>query len=82
MAESARQVGDINRNDQRLVAKTDRPGNDHCQHLWIAKCERQTPSGKQCGHRYGVNSSDFFQRKCPLCQGSAPGLSFAGVEHA
>jgi hypothetical protein len=30
-----------------------------------------------CGLRYGSNGSDFFQRKCPACQGGAPGPSLA-----
>jgi hypothetical protein len=70
-------VGDLNRNGQRLVAKTSIPGNDHMQHLWIAECGRE-----ECGHRYGVNSSDFFQRKCPRCQGGVEGLSIEGVKYA
>jgi hypothetical protein len=28
-----------------------------------------------CGHKYGSNGSDNFQRKCPSCQGGAPGLT-------
>lgn len=73
---SKRVVGDVNRNGQKLIEKTDRPGNDHMQKLWIVECTAQT-SGAICSHRYASNGSDFFQRKCPACQGGAPGPSIA-----
>jgi len=30
----------------------------------------------QCGHEYGANGSDIFQRKCPKCQGGKPGIEY------
>lgn len=73
---SKRVAGDVNRNGQKLIEKTDMPGNDHMQKLWIVECAVQT-DGAICGHRYASNGSDFFQRKCPACQGGAPGPSIA-----
>ena len=63
------EVGDLNRNQQRLLAKTRFDGNDHGQRIWAVQCERGA-----CGHVYGVNGTDFFQRLCPKCQGGKPGL--------
>jgi hypothetical protein len=64
---SMSKVGDLNRNGQELLAKTDAKGTDHNQKIWALQC-----SG--CGHVYGANGSDFHQRKCPKCQGGAPGI--------
>ena len=58
-----------NRNGQVVVKRTDRPGNDHNQRLYVLECSR-------CGHRYGANGSDIWQRKCPECGGGQPGLTF------
>ena len=59
--------GAINRNGQRLIKKTDRPGTDHNQYVWILRCE-------ECGHEYGANGFDFHLRKCPGHQGGSPGI--------
>ncbi|MFN0217610.1 MAG: hypothetical protein ACKVP4_02220 [Hyphomicrobium sp.] len=79
MTETDSKPGDINRNSQRLVAKTKRPGNDHNQLVWILCCERVDYHGEVCGHRYGASGSDYVQRKCPECQGGEPGLSIASL---
>jgi hypothetical protein len=63
------QPGYVNRNNQAVERKTDLAGNDHLQKVYILKCG-------ECGHRYGSNGSDNFQRKCPSCQGGSRGLSF------
>lgn len=65
--------GDINRNQQRLLAKTSLPGNNHMQYIWVVECQSANGHGI-CGHRYGVNGTDFFQRLCPKCQGGRPGI--------
>ena len=70
--------GDINRNDLILIRRTDIPGNDHLQYVWVLVCARRDVSGALCGHRYGANGSDFFERKCTKCQDAAPGLSLEG----
>jgi len=79
MAISKRRPGDINPNDQILIARTDRPGNDHLQYVWVLVCARHAPDDAICGHRYGANGSDFHIRKCPKCQGGAPGLDIEGL---
>ncbi len=60
-------IGDVNRNRQKLIQKTDQHGIDHNQYVWKIGC-----SG--CGALYGANGSDFHHRKCPSCQGGAKGL--------
>ncbi len=59
--------GDKNRNTQRLLRITEARGTDHNSYVWILKCGA-------CGHIYGCNNTDAFQRKCPACQGGKPGL--------
>ena len=79
MGASKRQLGDINVNDQVLIARTDRPGTDHQQYVWVLVCARRLASGDLCGYRYGANGSDFHHRKCPQCQGGATGLNIEGL---
>ena len=38
MPTSNRRPGDINRNGQRLLAKTTAPGTDHLQKIWNVEC--------------------------------------------
>lgn len=78
MTTSERPPGDISRNDQILIARTDFPGNDHLQYVSVLVCARRDAGGALCSHRYGANGSDFFQRKCPKCHDGAPGLSLKG----
>lgn len=61
------EISDENRNGQLLMQKTDQPGTDHNQYVWVLLC-------KHCGNKYGANGSDFHERKCPVCQNGAPGL--------
>ena len=59
--------GYVNGNGQRVVRKTDLPGNDHLQ----------KPYELQCGHcqgAYGANGSDIWLRRCPHCQKGVQGL--------
>lgn len=79
MGTSMRQLGDINDNDQVLIARTDRSGTDHMQYVWVLVCARRSQSGDLCGHVYGANGSDFHHRKCPACQGGAAGLNIDGL---
>jgi hypothetical protein len=62
-------VGYVNRNGQTVVRATKQPGNDHLQYVYVLRCG-------PCGHEYGANGSDIFQRRCPVCQGGAPGLPY------
>ena len=79
MGTSKRQLGEVSRNDQVLIARTDRPGTDHQQVVWVVFCARRLDDGSLCGRRYGANGSDFHHRKCPSCQGGAAGLSIDGL---
>ena len=56
-----------NRNGQVVVGKTDLPGNDRRQCVYLLECRR-------CGHRYGANASGIWHRLCPNCGGGRPGL--------
>ena len=58
-----------NRNGQIVLRKTDLPGNDHHQYVYVLECGR-------CGHRYGANGADIWQRLCPDCGGGRPGLDY------
>jgi hypothetical protein len=49
------------------VRKTDEPGNDHQQRVYVLRCE-------VCQHEYGANGSDIWQRRCPQHDNGAPGL--------
>ena len=61
--------GYCNRNNQVVVRETDVPGNDHNQYVYVLRCAN-------CGHEYGANGSDVWQRRCPTCDGGAPGLAY------
>jgi hypothetical protein len=63
------EIGDVNRNGQKLICKTNHPGTDYNKYVWIVYCTKP-----DCNLLYGVNGADFFERKCPNCQGGAPGL--------
>ena len=60
-------TGYVNRNGQVVVRNTRTPGTDNNQYVYQLGCSH-------CGHVYGANGSDIFQRKCPKCQSGAPGL--------
>ena len=59
--------GYVNHNGQRVVRKTDLPGNDHLQKTYELQCGH-------CEGSYGANGSDIWLRRCPHCQKGAPGL--------
>lgn len=58
-----------NRNRQLVVQRTNLPGTDHRQRIYVLRC-------LDCSTEYGANGSDIFQRRCPECQGGAPGLGY------
>ena len=58
-----------NRNGQVVIRKTDVPGNDHNQVVYVLQCG-------DCDLQYGANGSDIWQRKCPGCGGGRPGLEY------
>jgi hypothetical protein len=59
--------GYVNRNNQVVIRNTNLPGTDRGQTVYQLGCAI-------CGHVYGANGSDIFERKCPKCQGGASGL--------
>jgi hypothetical protein len=67
MGKGTTEPGYRNRNGQVVVRGTDLPGTDHFQYVYVLRCGG-------CGHEYGANGSDIHLRKCPNCQGGAPGL--------
>lgn len=64
-------IGYVNRNNQRCCGHRKVAGTDHGQHAYRMEC---LVSG--CGHIYGANGTDVFQRKCPRHQGGKPGIKF------
>jgi ribosomal protein S27AE len=67
-------VGDLNRNRQKLLYKTEAAGTDRHQRVWVARCMRSR-NGDVCAFTYGVNGSDFFERRCPNCHDGVTGIS-------
>lgn len=63
------EIGYVNKNGQVVIMKTDYPGTDHNQVVYVLLC-------KNCNIQYGANGSDIWQRKCPACQGGLPGLNY------
>jgi hypothetical protein len=62
--------GFVNPNDQEVIRKTDLPGTDHGQRVYVLRCRR-------CGFEYGANGSDIHLRRSPQCQRGADGLPFS-----
>ena len=64
---STTRIGYTNRNNQINLGHRGRSGTDHCQLAYKLQCN-------DCGHEYGANGADIFQRKCPNCQDGRPGI--------
>lgn len=62
-------IGYVNRNQQECGGHRGVAGTDHNQVAYRMEC-------LHCGHVYGANGSDVFQRKCPECQGGEAGIEF------
>lgn len=62
-------IGYVNRNQQECGGHRGVVGTDHNQVAYWMEC-------LHCGHVYGANGSDVFQRKCPECQGGEAGIEF------
>ena len=58
-----------NKDSQFVLRRTDAPGNDYNQHVYVLQCDK-------CRIKYGANGSDIWQRKCPNCGGGRPGLEY------
>jgi hypothetical protein len=55
---------------KKVIRKTKERGNHPFALVHILQCE--------CGHRFGANSCDVHIRRCPNCEGGAPGLQLNG----
>ena len=64
------EIGFTNRNNQTVVRKTNLPGTDHNQKIYVLRC-----NACERPHEYGANGADIFERRCPE-RGGAPGLKF------
>ena len=63
--------GFINRNNQKCCGHRGVAGTDHGQVAYRMECQESN-----CGHIYGANGTDVFQRKCPCCQNGMHGIKF------
>ena len=72
---SPRQPGDVNKNKQELINKTQHEnGNNPHAKIWIVQCTL-------CNFVYGINGFDFHIRKCPDCQNGRKGEPIEGWEN-
>ncbi len=62
-------IGFVSANGQVVVRNTKVAGTDKNQFVYQLGCSH-------CGHVYGANGSDIFERKCPGCQGGKVGLAY------
>ena len=60
-------TGYVNKNKQRVICQTNQRGTDYGQYVYALSCG-------ECGHEYGANGSDIWQKLCPKCQGGEPGF--------
>ena len=67
MSENNTDPGHTNKNEQVVVRKTNLQGTDHNANVYELKCTK-------CGHHYGANGTDIWERKCPKCQNGMPGI--------
>lgn len=65
------QIGYVNRNNQKNIGTRGVKGTDHGQSSYKLECLENS-----CGHEYGANGTDIFQRKCPRCQGGNEGIEY------
>ncbi len=63
------EIGYLNPNGQQCCGHCGVPGTDNFQKAYKTECTI-------CGYVYGTNGSGMFERKCPECQGGAPGIKF------
>jgi hypothetical protein len=62
-------IGYVNPNGQRCCGHRGVLGTDHMQLAYKVECTK-------CGYVYGANGSDMHERRCPECQGGAPGIRY------
>ena len=64
-------IGYRNRHMQRCAGHRGVSGTDHVQRAYKVEC--LVPG---CGHVYGANGTNIYHRRCPECQGGAPGIPY------
>ena len=57
------EIGDVNNNNQKFIRRTNRI------YVVVLHCN-------DCNNEYCANGLQFYERKCPYCQGGIPGLPF------
>jgi len=62
-------IGYVNKNRQKVLRRTGEPGSDHNQIIYVLRCG-------DCGHEYGANGSDIWQRRCPCHDKGEPALAY------
>jgi putative restriction endonuclease len=62
-------IGYKNKNNQENLGTRWVKGTDHGQYSYKLACG-------ECGHIYGANGTDVFQKQCPECQGGKPGIGY------
>lgn len=65
--------GYVNDNLQEVLGPTGMAGNDFLQKVYVLRC-------RTCGHVYGANGSDIWQRRCPKHGGGVEGLRATEVD--
>ena len=62
-------IGYLNKHGQVNLEFDNPNGTDNKQAVYALKCTREDSDGNLCGHVYGANGSDIWQRRCPKCSG-------------
>jgi hypothetical protein len=60
-------VGYKNRNGQVVIRATNEKGTDFNSYIYVLRCTT-------CGHEYGANGTDIWQRRCPKHDAGKTGL--------
>jgi hypothetical protein len=63
------EIGYFNPHRQQCCGHCGVPGTDNRQYAYKTECTI-------CGYVYGTNGSDMYERRCPECQGGAPGIRY------
>jgi len=63
------EIGYLNRNGQQCCGHCGVSGTDYGQYAYKTECTI-------CGYVYGTNGTDMHERRCPECQGGAPGIKY------
>ena len=63
------EIGYLNPNGQQCCGHCGVSGNGFNQYAYKTECTI-------CGCVYGANGADMHERRCPECQGVAPGIRY------